>query len=132
MGPPRRNLLATVDETLTPPNQLDDGHVIARIVKVAGKNLYTVDLVSGDSVLVEMPARFRSTIWVKRGTFVIVDTKAYAERENKLGGEIVNIVRDEKQWRKESYWFVFVELLIEPQVDIQQACRICNGCAYRR
>jgi len=104
MGPPKRNLHATIEETTTPPNTLETGHVIARIVKAAGKNLYIVDLSSGDTALVEMPARFRSTIWVKRGTFVVVDTNAYAERENKLGGEITNIVRDEKQWRKERYW----------------------------
>lgn len=117
MGPPKRNLLATIDETLTPPNKLEGGHVIARIVKAAGKNLYAVDLSSGDAILVEMPARFRSTIWVKRGTFVVVDTDAYAERENKLGGEIVNIVRDEKQWRKESYWYFTFVCLFTWAVD---------------
>jgi len=104
MGRPKRNLLATIDETLTPPDALDPDHVIARIVKAAGKNLYTVELASGGSTLVEMPARFRSKIWVKRGTYVVIDTKALADRDNKLGGEIANIVRDEKQWRKESYW----------------------------
>jgi probable RNA-binding protein EIF1AD len=25
-------------------------------------------------------------------------------RENKLGGEIINVVRDEHVWRKKSYW----------------------------
>lgn len=107
MPRPKRNVLATAAETLSPPPTLPAGHVIARIVKAAGKNLYAVDLPGGgggDTALVEMPARFRSTIWVKRGSFVVVDTNAYAERENKLGGEIANVVRDEKQWRRESYW----------------------------
>jgi len=35
-----------------------------------------------------------------------VDTKAFDDRDNKLGGEIVNVVRDVKQWRKETYWSV--------------------------
>jgi probable RNA-binding protein EIF1AD len=35
---------------------------------------------------------------------VVVDTQALADRDNKLHGEIVNVVRDERQWRKESYW----------------------------
>jgi probable RNA-binding protein EIF1AD len=26
------------------------------------------------------------------------------ERENKLDGEIVNVVRNEKEWRKQTYW----------------------------
>ncbi len=34
----------------------------------------------------------------------MVDTASLADRENKLGGEIVNVVGDEKAWRKMSYW----------------------------
>lgn len=34
-----------------------------------------------------------------------MDTKAFEGRENKLGGEIVNVVRDERGWRKEPYWY---------------------------
>ena len=105
MGRPRRNLLATAEETLTPPAELEEGQAIARVGKAEGKNLYTVELPRGKEVLlVELPARFRSTIWLKRGGFVVIDTSAFDTRENKLGGEIVNVVRDEKQWRKQSYW----------------------------
>lgn len=35
---------------------------------------------------------------------MVVDTKALADRDNKLDGEIVNVVRDERQWRKQGYW----------------------------
>lgn len=104
MGRPKRNVLATAQETLTPPDSLPPTHSLARITKAAGNNLYDVELPSGIAMLVEMPARFRSTIWVKRGSFVVVDTDALADRDNKLGGEIVNVVREEKQWRKMSYW----------------------------
>ncbi|KAI9870311.1 MAG: hypothetical protein M1830_004387 [Pleopsidium flavum] len=104
MGPPKRNLLATAQETLIPPATLSDGQSIACVVKVEGNNLYSVALPSGKSNLVELPSRFRSTIWIKRGGFVLVDTKAFDDRNNKLDGEIINVVRDEKQWRKESYW----------------------------
>jgi probable RNA-binding protein EIF1AD len=45
-------------------------------------------------------------VWIKRGSFVVVDTSALADRENKLDGEIVNVVRDEKDWRKMAYWYV--------------------------
>lgn len=106
MGRPKRNVLATAEETLTPPASLSEGQSIARVVKAEGKNLYSVDLPSGKSILVELPSRFRSTIWLKRGGYVLVDTKAFDDRDNKLEGEIVNVVRDEKQWRKETYWSV--------------------------
>jgi len=56
------------------------------------------------SLLVELPSRFRSTIWIKRGGFVLVDTTTMKERENKLDGEIVNVVRNEKEWRRQGYW----------------------------
>lgn len=106
MGRPKRNVLATAQETSTPPATLSDSQSIARVLKAEGNNLYSVDLPSGKSILVELPSRFRSTIWIKRGGFVVVDTEAFDGRENKLDGEIVNVVRDEKEWRKEGYWYI--------------------------
>ncbi|KAF2631169.1 nucleic acid-binding protein [Macroventuria anomochaeta] len=104
MGRPKRQVLATIEDTITPPDVLPDSHLIARIVKAEGKNLYNAELPGGKSILAELEAKFRSTVWIKRGSYVIVDASALADRDNKLDGEIVNIVRDEKAWRKMSYW----------------------------
>ncbi|KAJ8115015.1 hypothetical protein OPT61_g3238 [Boeremia exigua] len=104
MGRPKRQVLATIEDTITPPDVLPDAHLIARIVKAEGKNLYSAELPGGKQVLAELEAKFRSTVWIKRGSYVVVDTSALAERDNKLDGEIVNIVRDEKAWRKMAYW----------------------------
>jgi len=104
MAPPKRRVLATAEETLTPPDELSEGQQIARVLKATGNNIYAVELPSKTSILVELPTRFRSTIWIKRGSYVVVDMKALENRENKLGGEIINIVRDEKAWRKAPYW----------------------------
>ena len=104
MPAPRRKLQAVVDETLTPPDSLATGQFIARIQGAAGNNLYNVELPDQKSILVELDARFRSKIWLKRGGYVLVDTKTLAERANKIEGEIVNVVRDEKAWRKAAYW----------------------------
>ncbi|KAK4693234.1 putative RNA-binding protein EIF1AD, partial [Lecanoromycetidae sp. Uapishka_2] len=105
MGRPKRHLLATAEETSTPPVALADGQAIARVVKAEGNNLYSVELPSEkELLLVELPSRFRSQIWIKRGGYVVVDMSAFDDRENKLGGEIVSVVRDEKRWRKQSYW----------------------------
>jgi len=106
MPPPKRNLHATVENTLIPPDSLDEGQSIARIDRATGNSVYNVELPGGKQVLAELGEKFRSKIFVKRGTYVVVDTNAFAERENKLAGEIVNVVRDEKQWRKMSYWCV--------------------------
>jgi len=55
-------------------------------------------------MLVELPSRFRNTIWMKRGGYVVIDTLGAGVRENKIGGEIVNVVREEREWRKMAYW----------------------------
>lgn len=106
MPRPKRALHATIDSTITPPDTLESSHVIARITKAAGNNLYNADLPDGKNVLAELEAKFRSTVWIKRGSYVVIDTTALADRENKIDGEIVNVVRDEKAWRKMKYWYV--------------------------
>ena len=104
MPAPRRRLQATVEETLTPPDTLGQDQFIARINSAAGNNLYNVEKGDQVTLLVELEARFRSKIWLKRGGYVLVDTKTLADRSNKIDGEIINVVRDEKAWRKASYW----------------------------
>lgn len=101
---PKRLQHALAEETSNPPAALPDGSLIAKVIKVVGNNLYSVQQPGGGPLLVEMPAKFRSTVWVKRGTFVVIDTHLQAARENKLGGEISNVVTNEKLWRKQSYW----------------------------
>lgn len=110
MPRPKRQLHATVEETLTPPDILAPTQAIARITKAAGNNLYNAELPDGKPVLAELEPKFRSTIWIKRGSYVVLDTQALADRDNKLDGEIVNVVRDEKAWRKMRYWYVYTAL----------------------
>ena len=104
MAPSRRKLLAIEQETLTPPDHLAHGHRIARVLRPTGNNVYSVELNNNATVLVELPPRFRSTFWIKRGSYVVIDTTALQNRENKLAGEIVNVIRDEKAWLKAEYW----------------------------
>jgi probable RNA-binding protein EIF1AD len=126
MPPPRRILQATADETLNPPTALSSSQQIARIIKAEGNNLYSVEAPSGDHLLVELQSRFRSLIWLKRGGYVLVDAdrKVFGERENKIDGEIVNVVREEKSWRKRSYWpAVFARKRIE-QTESEEESRV--------
>ena len=104
MPKPKRLTQAVQEETLTPPSVLLAGQKIARVKSAAGNNLYNLELPSGEALLAELDAKFRSTIWMKRGSYVLVDTTSLADRGNKLGGEIVNIVGDVKAWSKASFW----------------------------
>lgn len=104
MGRPKREVLATFDETLNPPAELPEHHVLCKVAKAAGNNLWNVQDAAKVQMLVELPAQFRSKFWIKRGGFVLVNTAAFDERLNKLDGEIVNLVGDERVWRKQKYW----------------------------
>lgn len=104
MPKPRRLLDATAELTTTPPDDLTPTQSIAKIVSAEGKSLYNVALPSKKTLLVELAPQFRNKIWLKRGGYVLVDTASLSERENKLGGEIINVVRDEKTWRKMAWW----------------------------
>ncbi|KAK3687797.1 hypothetical protein B0T22DRAFT_498104 [Podospora appendiculata] len=104
--PKRNTLAAAAEESATPPDQLTESQSVARVVKAEGNNLYTCALPNGKPILVELETRFRSTIWIKRGGYVLVDLASIEERApgSKVVGEIINVVRDEKQWRKQPYW----------------------------
>jgi len=104
MPKPQRAVNAIAEETLIPPEALSENQAIARLKQAAGNNLYHLELPSGQPILAELNQKFRSTIWLRRGSYVVVDMAALAERDNKLSGEIVNVVGDEKVWRKMPYW----------------------------
>lgn len=113
MGRPKRNILAAAEESTTPPGELGENQSVARVGKPDGNNLYTCILPNTKTVVVELAQRFRNTIWIKRGGFVLVDLTSSEERtkaNSKVQGEIVNVVRDEKAWRKMAYWCVFPSL----------------------
>lgn len=104
MPQPRRKILATAEGTLTPPDELSDTQQIVRAIKATGNNIYKIQRADGEEMLAELPARFRSTFWIKRGSYLVIDTKDQEERDNKIGAEIVNLVMDEKAWRKAPFW----------------------------
>jgi len=104
MARPKRLVMATAAETSTPPDHLSKGQIICRVLKGTGNNLFIVEQASSKPLLVELPAQFRNKIWIRRGGYVVVDTNAFTERDNKLDGKIVNVIREERLWRKQSYW----------------------------
>jgi probable RNA-binding protein EIF1AD len=104
MGRPKRNVFAAAEKTSTPPSSLTPTQAIARVIKAEGNCLYSCTLPDQKTVLVELPSRFRNTIWIKRGGYVLIDTKEADVRQNKIDGEIINVVRGEHLWRKEAYW----------------------------
>ncbi|KAI2637244.1 nucleic acid-binding protein [Hypomontagnella submonticulosa] len=104
MGRPKRDIRAAGEESTTPPDQLTSTQSVAKVIKREGNSLYTCSLPDQRIVLVELAARFRNTVWTKRGGYVLVDLAPPEEQKGKVQGEIVNVVANEKEWRKQSYW----------------------------
>lgn len=104
----RNAVAAAAQESMTPPDELTDSQSVARVVKAEGNSLYTCELPNKKTIIVELEPRFRNTIWIKRGGYVLIDLASMEERpkESRVVGEIVNVVRDEKSWRKKPYWCV--------------------------
>ncbi|KAH7031248.1 uncharacterized protein B0I36DRAFT_120611 [Microdochium trichocladiopsis] len=104
MGRPKRDVRAAAEESTTPPDELTAQQCVARVLKAEGNSLYSCVLPDKRTVTVQLQDRFRNTIWIRRGGYVLVDLTPTEEHKGKVTGDIVNIVRDEKEWRKQSYW----------------------------
>ncbi|KAJ3525276.1 hypothetical protein NM208_g11709 [Fusarium decemcellulare] len=104
MGRPKRNVLAAAEASMTPPDDLETNQSIVRVVKPEGNNLYTCELPNTKPIVLELAQRFRNTIWIKRGGFVLAERYEDSKEDTRAMGEIVNVVRDEKLWRKQAYW----------------------------
>ncbi|XP_076916739.1 uncharacterized protein LOC143576560 [Bidens hawaiensis] len=72
----RKNLKRAVnDETLT----LQPGQSIMQVVSLRGSNLIEVIDAKGESALAIFPAKFQKSMWIKRGSFVVVDDSGREE-----------------------------------------------------
>ncbi|XP_015775840.1 PREDICTED: probable RNA-binding protein EIF1AD [Acropora digitifera] len=67
----------------------DPNQQIVKISGSRGNNLHEVETSDGTKFLVSMPSKFRKSVWIKRGDFVIVDP---IEEGNKVCAEIVHIL----------------------------------------
>lgn len=106
MARPKRSIVAATAEATTPPNALEPNQSLVRVVKAEGNNLYLCHLPTKAEILLELAQRFRNTVWIKRGGYVLAQRYPEADQTGRVVGEIVNVVGDEKAWRKQPYWYV--------------------------
>ncbi|KAG8743357.1 hypothetical protein FRC10_012161 [Ceratobasidium sp. 414] len=66
--------------------------------------------------LAELPKRFRNTLWIRRGSFVVVDTSNGSANANGIRGEIVFVLQKEhvSQLRKRGHWPSRLDETLEP------------------
>lgn len=108
-----------------PPDQLENHQIIGSVIKPLGNSLYEVEIptshwtravevspglktaVENQTIIASMPPKFRNTIFVKRGGYVLIDlytTEQGEESTNRAHGELSNIVTDKKGWQSNYYW----------------------------
>ncbi|KAH6924549.1 hypothetical protein HPB50_019433 [Hyalomma asiaticum] len=97
---------------------------IAQVVKSWGRNLQEVQQPSGIRYLVSIPSKYRKTIWIKRGDFVIVERsenggKVQGEIERVLYRDHINYIKKEKMWPKAFGGD-------QPKGDCQSASLVCS------
>ena len=102
----RKSRLAPSKHHLQQPNEppavLSGSQTLAKIIKIHGNSIYTVLSPPESEFLVELPMRFRNAVWVRRGSYVLVETAGFLH--GKIGGEITDVILEEKVWRKMPYW----------------------------
>lgn len=76
---------------------------IVKVLKNTGNNLHSVQSPDGVTFLVSMPTKFRRNIYVRRGTFVLIEP---IKEGVKVKGEIVRILTSEhiKYFKQDNVW----------------------------
>ncbi|CAB4389624.1 unnamed protein product [Rhizophagus irregularis] len=79
---------------------------ISKVLNWRGKNLFEIQFSDGNTTLCTLPPKFRNLIWVKRGSYVIINPINETERVNKIGGEIEHVLFPEhvKNFKSEGIW----------------------------
>lgn len=94
--------------------------LVAKVAEARGNHTYEVILppeakeTEGTSsgkeedrkTLAYLPPRFRNLLWVRRGGYVLVDVSEADHRDNKLGGEVIAVLRpaQTKYIRRQGLW----------------------------
>ncbi|KAL5801264.1 hypothetical protein ACOSQ3_032896 [Xanthoceras sorbifolium] len=84
----RKNLKRAAEEqSLT----IQDGQSVMQVVSLRGSNLIEVMDSQGEKSLALFPAKFQKSMWIKRGSFVVVDESG-KEKALKDGSKVACIV----------------------------------------
>jgi len=87
MSHSRKHLLTNA---LTQVIDLTKNQRIVKVIENKGQHIYLVEFSSGDTTLTLLPAKFRNTIWIKRGDYLIIEIAA---PEKNFSGKIRSIIK---------------------------------------
>ena len=77
--------------------------MILKYIFIAGNNLHEVENELESKFLVTMPTKFRKNVWIKRGSYVLVEE---IDEGDKVKAEIVRVLsaEHEKEFKKHNLW----------------------------
>ncbi|KAM7252668.1 hypothetical protein ACFE04_008177 [Oxalis oulophora] len=84
----RKNLKRAIEEQSL---SLEDGQTIMKVVSLRGSNLIEVIDGQNDKLLAFFPAKFQKSMWMKRGSFVVVDESG-KEKAMESGSKVTCVV----------------------------------------
>jgi probable RNA-binding protein EIF1AD len=84
--------------------EIQPSQCICKIIETRGGGLFSVSSENEAIQLVSLPSRFQKLIWVKRGSFVVVEPDPLSR--TKVNGEIVNILfaKDIHELKRNQQW----------------------------
>ncbi|XP_033223121.1 probable RNA-binding protein EIF1AD isoform X2 [Belonocnema kinseyi] len=96
----RKHVARELEEDLSVPTESQS---IVQLIESRGNNLHEAMDATGDRFLISMPPKFRKSIWVKRGDFVIIEPILEGD---KVKGEIFKILTREhiKFYQSQNCW----------------------------
>ncbi|KAF9314533.1 putative RNA-binding protein eif1ad [Podila horticola] len=99
-----RRKQATTD-IITDIPELEEGQQFARVLGSRGKSIHEVQFPDGAEILVNLPPKFRSLVWVKRGSYVIIEP-AEEEDKTKVAGDIAAVLFPDhiKKYKQQGIW----------------------------
>jgi len=101
--------------------ELKEGQILCQIQgPPRGSNLF--DAWDGKDIhIVELPARFRKSAWIKRGSHIIVEL-SNRDPSSKIHGEIIHVLLAEhvKQWKKRGDWMLPDEPAPAEEVELAE------------
>lgn len=92
-------------EVLSQRPTFEEGHIVARVLRACGENIYEVEDGTGAKSLYQLPKRMRHVAFIRRGSYVFVRNDN-TRREGKIRGEIEVVVMDRflDLLRAEPFW----------------------------
>jgi len=117
MSHSRKHLKTSVLNSFPVPSELE---LVARVTELRGSNICEVQLPKGEKLLVQIPTRFRKTVWIKRGNFVIINRPTnWDNLWYKVGAMVQHVLFSDhvKHLKTEGLWPPEFDVIKEDQID---------------